>query len=242
MNSTDFDDEKSAPAVRNLDELVTQLHRVFAHDKVNVDYVKALLAAYKSDPNDWKQYAKFDEFRYTRNLVDSGNGKFNLIALCWGESHGSGIHDHSNADCFVKILDGTLKETMYDWPKRDADDSTDDTGDREDTRQHRPMTAKDSNVYAMDAVTYINDSMGLHRVENPSHSDKAVSLHLYCPPFDFCQTFDERTGLRRPAKVTFWSKYGQRTPYGTGDINECSEVHAAGSTAAIGDAQRALSS
>lgn len=26
--------------------------------------------------------------RYTRNLVDEGNGKFNLMILCWGEGHG----------------------------------------------------------------------------------------------------------------------------------------------------------
>lgn len=26
--------------------------------------------------------------RYTRNLVDEGNGKFNLIVLCWGEGQG----------------------------------------------------------------------------------------------------------------------------------------------------------
>ena len=26
--------------------------------------------------------------RYTRNLVDEGNGRYNLIVLCWGEGHG----------------------------------------------------------------------------------------------------------------------------------------------------------
>ena len=26
--------------------------------------------------------------RYTRNLVDEGNGKFNVIILCWGEGQG----------------------------------------------------------------------------------------------------------------------------------------------------------
>lgn len=26
--------------------------------------------------------------RYTRNLVDEGNGKFNVIVLCWGEGQG----------------------------------------------------------------------------------------------------------------------------------------------------------
>jgi hypothetical protein len=56
-------------------------------------------------------------WRYTRNLIDKGNGKFNLILLCWAESQGSSIHDHSNSHCFVKILDGELTETLYEWPK-----------------------------------------------------------------------------------------------------------------------------
>ena len=55
--------------------------------------------------------------------------------------------------------------------------------------------------------------MGLHRVENPSNSDKAVTLHLYSPPFDECDTFDEKTGHKNTCKVTFWSKFGHRTPY-----------------------------
>lgn len=56
-------------------------------------------------------------WRYTRNLVDTGNGKYNLILLCWGEGHGSGIHDHADAHCFMKILEGSLQEIRFAWPK-----------------------------------------------------------------------------------------------------------------------------
>lgn len=51
-------------------------------------------------------------FRYTRNLVDEGNGRFNLMVLCWGEGHGSAIHDHANAHCIMKILQGELCEVL----------------------------------------------------------------------------------------------------------------------------------
>lgn len=50
--------------------------------------------------------------RYTRNLVDEGNGRFNLMVLCWGEGHGSAIHDHANAHCIMKILQGELCEVL----------------------------------------------------------------------------------------------------------------------------------
>jgi hypothetical protein len=83
--------------------------------------------------------------RYTRNLIDVGNGKFNLMALCWGESHGSSIHDHSNSHCFVKILEGELQETMYNWPSES------------DGETH--MTAREVNRYKRDGVTYINGEL-----------------------------------------------------------------------------------
>lgn len=54
------------------------------------------------------------------------------------------------------------------------------------------------------------DTLGLHRVENPSNTDVAVSLHLYCPPFDSCSVFNKNTGKRTNCKVTFWSKYGEK--------------------------------
>ena len=56
------------------------------------------------------------------------------------------------------------------------------------------------------------DSLGLHRVENFSHTDPAVSLHLYCPPFDTCHMFDQRTGKKTQCKITFWSKFGEKMP------------------------------
>ncbi len=50
-------------------------------------------------------------------------------------------------------------------------------------------------------------------MENRSHTFPAVSLHLYCPPFSKCQTFDQRTGVNTQVKVTFYSKHGMRTPF-----------------------------
>lgn len=52
-------------------------------------------------------------------MVDAGNGKFNLMILCWGEGHGSAIHDHADAHCFMKMLKGELQEVRYAWPNND---------------------------------------------------------------------------------------------------------------------------
>jgi len=63
MESDKFTDEKRVPVIESLEQLTEHLREVFASDKVNVDYVKAVLAAYKSNPKDWKAYAKFDKHR-----------------------------------------------------------------------------------------------------------------------------------------------------------------------------------
>ena len=55
-------------------------------------------------------------------MIDKGNGKFNIILLCWAESRGSRIHDHSNSQCFVKILDGELTETIYQTPEDEKEE------------------------------------------------------------------------------------------------------------------------
>ncbi|ROT68817.1 cysteine dioxygenase [Penaeus vannamei] len=140
--------------------------------------------------------------KYTRNLVDEGNGKFNLMLLCWGPSHTSTIHDHADAHCFMKMLAGSLQEVRFEWPK----------GEEAETEEG--MVEIDRNVLKPNGVCYINDSLGLHRVENASHSEGAVSLHLYCPPFSACQIFDERTGKKMKCPVTFWSKFGKKVENG----------------------------
>jgi hypothetical protein len=50
-------------------------------------------------------------------------------------------------------------------------------------------------------------------MENPSYVDGAISLHLYVPPYSECQTFDQRTGVRSKATVTFFTKYGRKVDY-----------------------------
>ncbi|KAJ7994364.1 hypothetical protein DPEC_G00265090 [Dallia pectoralis] len=183
-----------------LDDLIKVLHNIFESDNINVEEVQTIMEAYDSNPKEWKKFAKPDQFRYTRNLVDEGNGKFNIMVLCWGEGHGSSIHDHTNSHCFMKMLQGKLKETRFDWPKE---------------KTKGEMVQKSEKVLDENKCVYINDSIGLHRVENPSHTECSVSLHIYSPPFESCQTFDQRTGHKNSVKMTFWSKYGERTAFET---------------------------
>lgn len=185
--------------INTLRELIDALHDAFKTDHVDIDHVQDLMSSYKSNPLEWKKYAKFDRYRYTRNLVDEGNGRFNLMVLCWGEGHGSAIHDHADAHCVMKVLQGELCETRYAWP------SVEEQNDNE-----KELEELEKNTLRVNEICYINDSLGLHRVENPSTVNPAVSLHLYSPPFSTCSVFNKQTGRRSTCKVTFWSKYGEK--------------------------------
>lgn len=132
-----------------LTDLIGELHRVFAEDRVNVEYVQYLMESYQSDPAEWLKYAKFNKFRYTRNLVDSGNGKFNLMVLCWGEGNSSSIHDHPDSDCVMKMLAGRLTEVRFAWPS--APEET--AGDDDDIR---PMYETRRTILETDSVCHIN--------------------------------------------------------------------------------------
>lgn len=97
------------------EQLIEKLLELFHEESVNIEEVEAVLSSYRTNPRDWKKYAKFDKYKYTRNLVHEGNGKFNLMLLCWAPGNQSTIHDHTNSHCFVKVLDGALREVSFDY-------------------------------------------------------------------------------------------------------------------------------
>ncbi|EKD17895.1 uncharacterized protein L3040_004437 [Drepanopeziza brunnea f. sp. 'multigermtubi'] len=167
---------------------------------VNVDELCSLMKNYTSRETDWKKYAFADTSRgYTRNLVDEGNGKSNLLILVWTPGKGSPIHDHADAHCVMKVLKGSLKETRFH-----ACDANNDA----------PPRAIQETVLGQGEVTYMADDLGLHKISNPSADEEAVSLHLYTPPNaakEGCNIFDERTGKSsHVTQCNFFSSFGKR--------------------------------
>ncbi|TVY52873.1 Cysteine dioxygenase [Lachnellula suecica] len=201
-------------------KLVSELSRLLGPSSgldsadVNVKELQELMDKYVSCEKDWSKYAFADHSRgYTRNLVDEGNGKSNLVrlpllfllqlsliaallVLVWSPGKGSFIHDHAAAHCLMKILKGTLKETRY-------------------SPSTAPLQVMRENTYVENEVTYMADELGVHRISNPDAEEVAVSLHLYTPPNaakEGCNTFDEETGRKVHVKQNnFYSAFGTKT-------------------------------
>ncbi|KAM0719890.1 hypothetical protein Q7P37_004025 [Cladosporium fusiforme] len=199
---------------------------------VNVQDLQDAMQAYSSHEADWVKYAMADSSRaYTRNLVDNCNGKSNLLILVWNPGKGSPVHDHANAHCVMKVLKGTLRETLYGWPCQRssnpascasaAQPSDPDCPNPVHTCSAGPeplepaaLQVQRDVVYGQDQVTYMSDKLGLHRIANPSDTEFAVSLHLYTPPNAAkrgCHIFDPSTGKKsHVSQCGFYSEFGQK--------------------------------
>ncbi|XP_048750930.1 cysteine dioxygenase type 1-like [Ostrea edulis] len=154
-----------------------------------VEMVKELLSQYESRPEDWKDKVKWSDVKYTRTLLDKGNGFYNLMILSWNTGQESPIHDHPNSHCFMKTLQGEVHEELYKKPE--VKSCQDCCGCR--------MEKIDDRTHKLNDVAHITDEDGFHRVGNKSHVDGAVTLHLYSPPFSTCRKFDDDTS--KPTEV-----------------------------------------
>ncbi|KAL6231161.1 hypothetical protein BDW75DRAFT_221012 [Aspergillus navahoensis] len=209
--STSSSDAGNSP--RNaFEELVQDLSRALGpssgldSDDIDPLDIQRLMQLYTCNPEDWLPYALGDANKsYTRNLIDEGNGKSNLLILVWSPGRGSAIHDHANAHCVMKVLKGTLQETLYTWPDQD----------KVQHGQPSPPQVTKVTTYSENQVTYMSDKLGLHKIHNPDPNDVAISLHLYTPPnaanYGF-SVFDEKSGKASHIKQShFYSIRGKRT-------------------------------
>ncbi|KAI8082833.1 RmlC-like cupin domain-containing protein, partial [Halteromyces radiatus] len=209
-----------------LQHLIQEIHNVLGPDggldseHIDQNEIIRLMEKYGSNREDWQKYTMFDRSRpYTRNLIDDGNGKFNLMILAWSEERHSPIHDHAGSHCIMKVLDGNLQETLYEYPNKlvEEDDvmlsHVDITADNSDDGciDKCPLRVTKDSILHPNQVAYIHDKIGLHRIANPSAVNGAVSLHLYTPPYKTCKTFEEKSGKARSAsQCTYYSIKGTR--------------------------------
>jgi cysteine dioxygenase len=160
-----------------------------SHTEEHIQYISGLLGAMRFNPDEWLQYSKFINNRYTRNLVGY-HDKFTVLILCWEKGQESPVHDHAGSSCWVKVLEGSLTETRYRTPTE------------AEAAAGAPITVESESVFAAEGVAYINDSMGLHKMGNQSLKERCVTLHVYSPPYKSCNCYDVLTGKTRHVPVT----------------------------------------
>ena len=168
-------------------------------DRCEVDKIKKLLSDYKPVPADYSKYVVWRPDRYTRNLIDQGNGMYNMMVMCWGAGHSAPIHSHPGANCFVRMLAGEIREELYTKPT---------------ARGESVIFQATRNLVSGDVI-HIRDDISIHSMSNVSE-EGAVTLHLYTPPYETTEIYREETGEVTTAPIVYTTKGGETQPHTEG--------------------------
>ncbi|PQJ82972.1 hypothetical protein BTO16_04860 [Polaribacter glomeratus] len=156
--------ENSTTTLTTLDDLITALSE---GDRATYNH---LIHSVKLSSENFEKYISWSDECYTRNCIVD-NEKFELILICWCKGHSTPIHDHDGEECWVKVITGEFKESIYKENESGGLDIV--------------KTA----ISKPNQVTYMKDFMGFHSLENLSDK-KSISLHLYAKPIRKCRIFD----------------------------------------------------
>lgn len=124
----------------------------------SIKQIKPLVLKYSG--SDWKTYIQETNQPFLKYTVFR-NEAFEAVLIHWKSGFATDFHAHPSNGCILKVLDGTLKETVK------SGCFTTDT------------------VYTQSSVSYMHDSKGVHKV---TAITDATSLHIYAPPgfYDSC--------------------------------------------------------
>ena len=105
----------------------------------------------------FQDYCFWSSSFYTRNCIFE-NEKFELILLCWEKDQKTPIHDHGGEQCWVKVIEGEFKETIYK------------------SNEVSDFNILKSTLFKAGDIAYMIDFMGCHQLKNLSNQ-QALSLH-----------------------------------------------------------------
>lgn len=121
-------------------------------NNIDIEKYKILLEKKK------KTYGHYSRIQLGETYINKKhNYTLELFLLKWDKNSMTKIHNHSTYGCTMKIIEGSLKEYIY---KND-------------------MTFSHNNIYNKNDVSYINNTIGYHRILN-LNDKPSYSLHMYC--------------------------------------------------------------
>ena len=148
----------------HLGNLISGLRQINISRTQKLFRYELFLRSYNSpDWNNFVNYQKINEFQ--KNLVHR-DLDFEIFLINWPIDYQSKIHNHSENGCLLKVLKGNLLENIY----------------------HPNLELLDSKKRYTHQISYLDDSIGYHNVQNIDTTN-SVSMHIYSPPYHSTQYF-----------------------------------------------------
>ncbi|NRA46419.1 MAG: cysteine dioxygenase family protein [Oligoflexales bacterium] len=158
-----------------------------------IEDFQSILAQAKVTAKDVQGHCFFSDQYYTRNLV-CADKHFELIVLCWRGKQRTPIHDHNNSEGWLKVVEGKVTETIYEWDKILK------KANLQNTISHVELEPG--------GTSHVNDDMGVHTICNPSTQD-SITLHLYAPRIEKCHYVDTKNASIKEKILGFYSIAGK---------------------------------
>lgn len=168
----------------NLDDLVRYLERL--RGRAPLPELLAELHGLDVALDELAAHVRYSSRTYRRNLVRAG-AWYNLWVLCWRNGQRSPIHDHRGSSCGVRVLEGTMTETLFEFAPNG----------------HVKATFS-RDLQAGEVVG--SEDADLHQVSNLQAGDAdLVTLHVYSPPLAVMGTYSltERGRGEEPMLLEF---------------------------------------
>jgi cysteine dioxygenase len=135
------------------------------------------LSCFEIDLDDLSEHLHFADNSYKRNLVRAAP-HYHAWLLCWKNGQRSPIHNHSGSACVVRVLRGTLTETLFELAPNGH------------------VKATFSRDFALGSLLGSEDT-DIHQVSNLQADDAdLVTLHVYSPPLTRMKTYSLYDAIR----------------------------------------------
>ena len=143
------------------------------------------LAATRIEPASLDHFVRFAPGRYTRHLVHK-DADVEILVLCWARGSSAPIHGHEGEYCWARVERGRLSFASY----------------REVSRAPLRLEPLGHDVTGLPG--HVDGPADIHAVTNPAAFDEdAVSVHVYCRPYDECDIYDVGQGAVRRVRLTY---------------------------------------
>lgn len=121
--------------------------------KIHNDYINGI--------NNKLVLKTFDNNSYIKHMIYE-NKFLDCYVIFWKPNAVSLIHDHSDNGCLLKVLNGSLKEEVYN-------------------KNNNKLNLVKINNLDKKNIGYIDNTIGYHRIINPNDTN-VCSIHIYSPP------------------------------------------------------------
>lgn len=172
---------------------LTELFRFLdgLHGRAPLEALQAELEELDIDLDQVAEHMKFAERTYRRNLLRAGEW-YNVWVLCWRNGQRSPIHDHKGSSCAVRVLEGTMTETLFEFAPNG---------------QIRATFSRDLETGGVVG----SEDLDIHQVSNlQAGQANLVTLHVYSPPLAVMGTYsllDDTRGTE-PMFLEFYDAAG----------------------------------